>query len=177
MRSFALPLFCLGFVVAVGCSTENSAPPKVSDQGAEAAIDGAKFLISEEPSGAQAVIATRQSAVDGDEVLLVGRIGGAENPWVKGRAAFTIVDDSLQACSDIPGDQCESPWDYCCETDKLPTSTALVKIVDEQGNPVQADARELLHVTELSRVVVKGKAQRDDAGNLTVLATGIYVTK
>lgn len=177
MRSFALPLFCLGFVVAVGCSTENSAPPKVSDQGAEAAIDGAKFLISEEPSGAQAVIATRQSAADGDEVLLVGRIGGGENPWVKGRAAFTIVDDSLQACSDIPGDQCESPWDYCCETDKLPTSTALVKIVDEQGNPVQADARELLHVTELSRVVVKGKAQRDDAGNLTVLATGIYVTK
>ena len=38
-----------------------------------------------------------------------------------------------------------------------------------------ADARELLNVKELTTVVVTGKAQRDDAGNLTILATGVYV--
>ncbi len=42
---------------------------------------------------------------------------------------------------------------------------------------MKADARELLKVTELATVVVKGKAQRDDAGNLTILASGVYVKK
>ena len=58
-----------------------------------------------------------------------------------------------------------------------PTSTALVKIVDETGELVKADARKLLKVQELSTVVVKGKAQRDDTGNLTILASGVYVKK
>jgi len=42
---------------------------------------------------------------------------------------------------------------------------------------VKADARELLNVKEMSTVVVKGKAQRDEAGNLTILASGVYVKK
>jgi hypothetical protein len=107
----------------------------------------------------------------------VGRIGGSENPWIEGRAAFSIVDNSLKACSDIPGDNCPRPWDYCCQTDQLPTATALVKLVDESGELVKTDARKLLQLKELATVVVQGKAQRDEAGNLTVLADGIYVRK
>ena len=42
---------------------------------------------------------------------------------------------------------------------------------------MKADAKELLSVKELSTVVVKGKAKRDDAGNLTVHASGVYVKK
>ena len=117
----------------------------------------------------------RTTAKDGDSVVIVGRIGGSENPWIAGRVAFSIVDLSLKACSDIPGDQCEIPWDYCCETHKLPTSLALIKLVDTNGDLVKADARELLKVKELSTVIVNGKAQRDDAGNLTVLASSVYV--
>ena len=51
------------------------------------------------------------------------------------------------------------------------------KVVDEDGSLVKADAKGLLDVKELSTVVIKGKAQRDDAGNLTVLASGVYVKK
>ena len=40
---------------------------------------------------------------------------------------------------------------------------------------VKADAQALLDVKELSTIVVKGTAQRDDAGNLTVLAHRVYV--
>ena len=40
---------------------------------------------------------------------------------------------------------------------------------------MKADARELLNVKELATVVVLGKAQRDDDGNLTILATGVHV--
>ena len=59
----------------------------------------------------------------------------------------------------------------------LSSSMALVKVVDENGSLVKVDAKGLLDVKELSTVVIKGKAQRDDAGNLTVLASGVYVKK
>lgn len=42
---------------------------------------------------------------------------------------------------------------------------------------MKADAKLLLKVKELSTVIVKGKAQRDAAGNLTVLASGVFVKK
>jgi len=131
--------------------------------------------LNTEPDGGLDVIKVRAEAKDDDDVIIVGRIGGSENPWIEGRAAFSIVDPSLRACSDIPGDTCLVPWDYCCETPRLPTSTALVKIVDGLGNLVRVDARELLNVKELSTVVVKGKAKRDDAGNLTVLASSLFI--
>jgi hypothetical protein len=51
----------------------------------------------------------------------------------------------------------------------------LIKIVDENGSLVKTNAQELLDVKELSTVVVKGTAKRDDAGNLTVLASGVVV--
>jgi len=42
---------------------------------------------------------------------------------------------------------------------------------------VKADARELLKLKELMTVVVKGTAQRDDAGNLIVVTSGVFVKK
>jgi hypothetical protein len=165
----------LGLILAVGCAQEST-----TDNGTASSADsvaGSQYLLDEEPTGAQDVVAAREGAKDGDDVLVVGRIGGSGNPWIEGKAAFSIVDGSLKACSDIPGDQCETPWDYCCETDKLPSATALVKVVDDDGDLVKTDARDLLKVKPLSTVVVRGKAQRDDAGNLTVLARGVYVKK
>ena len=172
MRKLVSLLGCFAMMVAiVGCTQESTEEPSVSN------VDGAKFMLNDQPEGAKEVIQVREDTKDGDDVVIVGRIGGGENPWIDDRAAFTIVDNSLRACSDIPGDNCDKPWDYCCATDKLPTSTALVKVVDENGKLVQADARQLLNVKELSTVIVKGKAKRDDDGNLTVLASGIYVKK
>ena len=128
-----------------------------------------------EPAGAEEIIAARAKAKNDDEITVVGRIGGDTNPWVKGRAAFSLVDNSLKACSDIEGDMCEKPWDYCCETDRLPTSRVLVKLVNKQGKLVATDARELLGVKELQTIVVRGKAARDEKGNLTIIATGVFV--
>lgn len=168
---------CLLAVIVLGCSGESPAPADSAPPVSGSAVDGSEYLLSEEPEGAEDVIQVREAAQDGDEVRIVGRIGGGENPWIDGRAAFTIVDGSLKACSDIPGDSCEKPWDYCCETHKLPEATALVKVVDKNGELVKSHARELLNVKELSTVVVQGKAQRDESGNLTVLASGVYVKK
>jgi hypothetical protein len=117
----------------------------------------------------------RASAADGEKVVVVGRIGGDVNPWVEGRAAFTIVDLSLQACSDIPGDSCPTPWDYCCATDGLKTGSILVKVVDEGGQLVADDARTLLGVGELDTLVVEGTVQKGEEGHATLLASHVFV--
>jgi hypothetical protein len=165
----AFPFAILPALLLAGCGTQTSEPDAAGTQAADAS-----YLATVEPSGAQDVIAARESVEDGDEVTVVGRIGGSVDPWIDGRAAFTIVDPSLKACSDIPGDSCPTPWDYCCEA-SIGESSATVKVVDEKGNLVKADARELLNVKELDTVVVQGKAQRDEAGNLTVLAEHVFV--
>src|SRR3954463_14779752 len=59
-----------------------------------------KYLLTEEPTGAKGVIEARKDARDGDEVVVVGRVGGDAKPWVEGRAAFWIVDGSLKSCKE-----------------------------------------------------------------------------
>jgi hypothetical protein len=88
-----------------------------------------------------------------------------------------IVDPSLVPCSERAGDSCPTPWDYCCDTDRLAESKATIKFVDDHGDTLATDARQLLGLKELQHVTVRGQAKRDDAGNLTVLATGIYVKR
>jgi hypothetical protein len=50
-----------------------------------------------------------------------------------------------------------------------------VQIVDDNGKPVMADARKLLHVKELTTVTVQGKAKRDQQGNLVIHVTKLFV--
>jgi len=164
-------------VAASGCN-QATPPAAASAAPAPASKPGdPRYVVDTEPAGARDVIAARKESTDAEVVTVIGRIGGSTDPWVPKRAAFSIVDRSRKACSDIPGDQCPTPWDYCCDSDGIGEATALVKVVDEAGNVVPTDARELLGVTELQTVVVEGKAQRDEAGNLTVLANRVYVKK
>lgn len=142
-------------------------------QGPAAPAASNAYRLQAEPAGATDVLAVKESAKNDDEVAIVGRIGGDAKPWVEGVAAFTIVDLSLKPCDEAEG--CETPWDYCCDVDATNKGKAMIKVVDAKGNPVATDARELLAVKELNTVVVHGKAKRDDAGNLTVLADGIFV--
>jgi hypothetical protein len=176
MKKLTTPIVVLASLfLAAGCAEESTPATTTTAATNAPSIDGSKFLLNEEPAEVATVIEARDASKDGEDIVLVGRIGGSVNPWVEGRAAFSIVDPTLKACSDIPGDECKKPWDYCCETHKLPTSTAFVKFVDNDGRPLKADARELLSLKELQTVVVRGKAQRDEAGNLTVLADGLFV--
>ena len=166
-------LALLGLALVSGCGSQ-SAQPTTADRPA-ATQAGEKYLLTSEPADAKSILQVREESQDGDAVVLVGRIGGDVNPWVEGRAAFSLVDLSAKACSDIPGDNCPTPWDYCCETDKLVKGRTLIKVVDDAGKPLATDARQLLGVKELDTLVVRGKAQKDAAGNLTILASQIFV--
>jgi hypothetical protein len=171
-RKLLFVIAALGF--AAGCGS--SSGPSASSPKADAATVS-KFLLNEAPAEPQSILDAKASSQDGEEVTLVGRIGGSSSPFVSGRASFTVVDASLIPCSEKPGDSCSTPWDYCCDTDKLPAATAVVKVVAADGSTVALDAKNDLGMKELQTVVVKGKAKRDEAGNLTVLAPAVFVKK
>ena len=166
MKTF-MNLVAIGLVsLAIGCgqadvaSTPNNAASSL-------------YVATSEPAGAMPVGEARQTVKDNDAVTLVGLIGGSSEPFVKGLAAFTIVDPKVPFCAAAEG--CPTPWDYCCETNAVKDNIATVKVVDAQGKPVASDARTLLNVKELSTVVVQGKAKRDEQGNLAVLAEKVFV--
>lgn len=160
-------------VVLVGCGPAPVASTPPETQVSSTVAPSTEVLLKAQPADAKPVGDVRKSAEDGAAVTILGRIGGDTNPWVEGRAAFTIVDPKLEPCK--PDEGCPTPWDYCCSTDQLPTHRALIKIVDGAGDTVEQDARKLLGVRELQTVMVRGQAKRDSAGNLTVLASGVYV--
>lgn len=168
--------------LAAGCSQPSSQAPQAGAVDAANAPEKA-YLLTEKPADAQGVAASRKSEAGAEEVserevAVEGLIGGSEEPFVEGIAAFTIVDLAIPPCgADGEDDDCPTPWDYCCKTDKLKDNSALVKIVGPDGKTVSKDARELLGVKELSKVVVQGKARQDEQGNLTVLADKVYVAK
>jgi hypothetical protein len=167
--SFAV---CVGLAMlfTLGCSSESA--QTTNTEPSQQSPDS-KYRLSAEPAGAEAVKAARSAAKDGDEIVVVGRVGGDANPWVEGQAAFLIVDTSLKPCGADEG--CPTPWDYCCDLNLLAESKAMIKVVDDQGQLERTDARKLFGIKELQTVVVKGQAKRDEAGNLTVLANGIFV--
>jgi hypothetical protein len=159
----------------VGCNQTNSVSQNAQSTGTQGRA-GDKFILAAEPVDARGVIETRKEAKDGDAIAVVGRVGGSKEPMVKGRTAFTIVDVSLKSCRDTEGDNCPTPWDYCCSTkEELARSSVMIKFVDEQGKTLAHDAKEILGIEPLNTVVVKGHARRDPDGNLTVLADGIFV--
>ncbi len=153
----------------IGCGNSQTA------QESESSAVNSPYVIQAEPEGAVAVGEARESAEDEQEITLVGTIGGSSKPFVDGMAAFTIVDAKVPYCA--PDEGCPTPWDYCCTQEQVKDNIATVKVVDDGGSPVAEDARELLKVKELSTVVVQGKAERDEQGNLTVAASKVFIKK
>jgi hypothetical protein len=172
MRSFFLLAV---LATAIGCGTAPESAGIVA-QATAVNIDGSKFLLNEEPEGAVGVIAARESAEDGKPLVMVGRIGGAANPWIEGRAAFTLLDASMTVVAE--GEMAEGAicTGDCCATERL-TCTAMVKVVDAEGQLIAVDSRQLLGVKEADMVVVEGKAQKDKTGNFVMLANRVYIRR
>lgn len=160
------------FVFLAGCG---SSPPSADTTTSGPSPEGAAYLLATEPPGAANVKDAKTIAKSDEKITLVGRIGGDVNPWIEGQAAFLVVDTALKPCNEQHDDGCKTPWDYCCDAGELPAHKAMVKIVDASGKPVATDARKLLGIKELQTVVVHGVAKRDESGNLTVLADGVFV--
>jgi hypothetical protein len=94
MKTFILGLLVSGAAAGLaGCG--GSSTTDATARATAAPIDGSKYLLADEPEDAVGVIEARESAQDGAAIVVVGRIGGAANPWIEGRAAFRLIDASM----------------------------------------------------------------------------------
>ncbi len=162
---------------ALGCS-HRGADQDPAPTATSVSVDAAKFQLAEEPEGAIGVIQARSDAEDGDPVVLVGRIGGSTDPWIKGRSAFVMVDSSMVVIEDgteeAEGEIC---LEECCAALRKDCTT-LVKFVDDEGRVLSGDARELVDADVDDLVVVKGHVERDaEEGAFVIIADGVHVKR
>jgi hypothetical protein len=152
--------------LAVACTGEEL--PSAPATGAAGAVTA--WFVTEEPPGAEGVLAVKSGHADGDAVVVTGRV----SEFVPGLATFTLVDPSLTPCRE-DGMDCETPWDYCCiDVTERNRATANVEL-RKDGRVLQEDIQGTGGLDHLEDVVVAGTASLDDQGNLTVVAERIYV--
>lgn len=169
----ALLISVSALAMSIGCGT---APDSASyTSGVSADVDSTLYKLTDEPDGAVGVIEARESAEDGAPLVLIGRIGGSDKPWIDGRAAFTLLDASMSVVAEgEDSEEGEICIGDCCATERL-NCTTLVKVVDERGKLVAMDSRQLLGLKESDMVVVQGTAKKDESGNFVMLAKGVYI--
>lgn len=173
----SLILFCAAPFFVVASEGNESAPPSSAEPVARAGLP-ADFILAAAPSGAKPVEALKGKARVGETVTIQGRVGGAPDPFVEGRAVLTIVGPDIPACSDNPGDMCEMPWDYCCESaEDIAAHSATVQVVDASGALLKAGLSGVGWIRGLSDLIVVGKVAQSDDKVLVVHAMGISIAK
>ncbi len=175
-RLFAAVLVA-GAAFSAGCGQSSTA--SVADP-AVVAAQRAKFLLAEEPAGAQGILEFAEAAHAAGETVLVGQVGGVPNPWTAGKAAFIIADPvTLMQLEEEGHDGCTGDDCPFCKKKKDQTASglAMVRFEDASGQLVPHDARELFDLAEKTTVVVRGQVRRDELGYVVIAAQGLYIRK
>jgi hypothetical protein len=96
--------------------------------------------------------------------------------FVAGRAALTVIDPSIRACDEgSPMDDCPTPWDFCCDPpEEIAGGTATVEL-RENGRVLAEDLQGFHGLDHLDTVVVRGTLEKDEVGNMTVVADALHV--
>lgn len=170
----SIAAWAIGFmigVLTVGCQ-QSEDPVLVQER--------AKYVLASEPGEAASVLETREKVTSGAmPVVLVGRVGtDASTTWDPGKAAFVVMDASVADASHEghggeghDADNCP----FCkAKAQSKTDGSALIRVVDSQGQVLPIDARKLLTIRENQTVVVRGTASIDDLGNLVVAADGVF---
>jgi hypothetical protein len=152
-------------LAACGKSSDTAAPPQSSVP--------EKFFLASTTQGAVTPLELRANALPSTPVVVTGRA----MDFVDGRSAFRMIDASLKSCADIGGkDHCETPWDYCCEDPASRNAATITVELRESGNLLPSSVRGFHGLDHLTMVTVAGTVTKDDAGNLTLVATGVHPT-
>ncbi len=113
----------------------------------------ANWLVAALPAGAIPVAEAKQSAREGDRIVVRGRIGGRREPMTAGVAVFVMIDPAIPHCEI---GKCKIPWDYCCETpESITTNSATVQLVGDNGKPMTIDLGKYA-LKPLDEIVVVG---------------------
>jgi len=176
-RPLAAALLAL-LPLAAGCDPSSQTTTTGGDTATpptDAASLPDNLFLTNAPQGVASIANLKQTAQEGDEVVVRAVVGGRIKPIVEGRASAAIVDAGLYNKCTAEDDHCETPWDYCCQPPETVTDQlATLQVVDEDGRIVAADLSPRLQ--PLSTVVVRGVVgPRPDPQVLTINATGIYL--
>ena len=172
---------CLLIVTALGLASckENATQATTPNTPAKQTSAVVSAVLTAAPTGKpQAIAAARASAKPSDEITLSGKIMGSAKPFVDGRAAFILGDpEVLTACNEVPGDNCETPWDACCDSpEDKKRATATIQIVGEDGRVLKESIEGVGGLKNLSTVTVTGKIADGSSPELMLLnATAIRV--
>lgn len=156
-------------------SASNTAPPSAStpDAGPATSPFPATLFVTSIDGSPTPIADAKASAKEGDTVILTGHIGGREDPFVAGRAAFTLVDPVLKPCTD----GCKTPWDFCCDSQSdIAKHAATIQVVDASGQVIKSDLKNHRGIKPGAQIVVSGTvAKRDNPAVLVVNANQIWV--
>ena len=110
----------------------------------------------------------------GEEVVVQGRVSN----MVKGLNAYNLVDEELYYCGKGGAeDQCKTPWDYCCvDAGERAAATISVEVRSPDGKILPVGPGHVgppLRLLDL--VSVKGKIEKDEHGNVTLVETSRFI--
>ena len=165
-----------GALVLTGCEAESEEYSTAAAPAAATASLPQGLVVSAKPEGAQSVNAVKAAAKEGDEVVMSGIIGGAEEPLAANRAIFTMIDPALTTCDEMSADMCKTPWDACCEPrEKIVAQSATVQVAGTDGQVLKSGLNNVSGIAPLKNVTIKGKVRSKADQVLVVDATAIHV--
>jgi len=149
--------------------------------GTDPAITAARsrFVRAELP-GKPATIAEARISADGQTpVLIAGTIAAEDiSPWGAGEATFIVRDASHASDGHEHAAGHDAAGCAFCKRRLDPARTmAVIQFVDEDGQAIKIDARELFHLSEGERVRVQGTCRIDDSDILVVTANELMVVR
>jgi hypothetical protein len=145
-------------------------------QQTEISAEGKRFVLVEEPAGVQGILDYRESKPEAGEVSLIGRVGLDNLKWSNQSAMFVITDPSeaiesgQHVCTD---DNCP----FCKAKGGGHPSRAIVMLIGEDGQVPAVAAKKLLPLEEGQTVVVNGRAEINEQGELVLHAKGLYLRR
>lgn len=165
IRTLLFMLFTFSFAACGGEPERSASVP------AKSALPE-KYVLTSAPSGATGVLAAKKEPNLGERVAVTGKV----REFVDGRALLVITDLSLKSCDEEgPMSTCPTPWDYCCTDPQTIAAASATVEFRENGELLHTSARGFHGLDHLAKVTVVGKPERDAAGNLTLVAEGIYL--
>lgn len=165
---------CLAFaaiVIFTSCrkeSTATTSPASATRSPSPALLQ----ILNTTPKGEPTPIhLIRTTAKPGDEITIHGKIMGNASPFVEGRAVFILGDkEVLTACNDIEGDECETPWDNCCDSkEDKKRGTATVQVTGADGRVLKESIEGINGLTKLADVTVTGTVAEGSSADLLII--------
>jgi hypothetical protein len=177
MKTKYLPAILFAAFAAISCEKKELAVN--ADPGMPAnAFDS--FFTDQPIAEPKAIHVARTTAKPGDEIVINGLVMGREKVFVDGRASFLLGDrEKLTPCNAVPGDECETPWDACCDSKEAKLEgIASIQIVDAEGRVLSGGLKGVHGLKELSAVTVSGTVDKSSTPeNFVINAKSISVAK